>query len=77
MSTEYTGYETLQPERRKGMNSLHKSTLIGCITGFVLIVVVAIGCHYISCHRQIEMAKLGYEQVQKAGSMDYVWHKVR
>lgn len=59
------------------MESLHRSMLIGVSIGMVVTTILILGLYDISCNRQIEMAKLGYEQVQTIGRGDYVWQKVK
>jgi hypothetical protein len=59
------------------MESMHKAVTIGICFGMFLLMIVCLGMYYISCDRQTEMARLGYEQVQTVGHSDYVWQKVK
>jgi hypothetical protein len=59
------------------MESIHKATLIGLVLGMLLVTILTLGCYYISCVRQVNMAKLGYEQARTIGTTDYVWQKAK
>lgn len=58
------------------MESVHKGVLIGFVAFIIGSVIFGLGMYWISCHRQVEMAKAGFEQVQTIGRGDYVWQKV-
>jgi hypothetical protein len=64
-------------KKEGNMESFHKATLIGIISGALLLfgMLTILLCY--SMYQDTQRMKAGYEQVATAGSTVWLWHKVK